>query len=418
MECNLLQESPCTTNSLKGEHFSLFTHGGGVIMDEIGLHGASKGGSRNEKKVLATPTEGNSLGLDITDKTDIVSICYSIWFDMILGKSYGTVDDFNNVSEVLAGKKEWGGTTAFHYWSKPALGYYSSSNKEVIRTHMEQLYRAGVDFIIIDLTNNNDDTLQSVGWYSLSITIPMDAICETIMEMRAEGQGTPYVAFWVGGNNPEGRLYQALYERYCVSDRWKDCFVFWNDKPLMLTNVPITENFPCEDLITFRSMNGLGGVDTKAGIWSFLMANNYCVVTNGPDGKPEQIGVAVASQQSYMSNDDARGRQGGLFWYAQWYYAFEVHPKIVTLTWWNEWTAQRLWIESLQQHHFVDAYNQEKSRDIEPMEGGHGDQYYRWLIEYISAYKGGLDCPVLVEPDVEGQVERFLKNVKREARGR
>lgn len=79
MECNLLQESPCTTNSLKGEHFSLFTHGGGVIMDEIGLYGASKGGSRNEKKVLATPTEGNSLGLDITDKTDIVSICYSIW---------------------------------------------------------------------------------------------------------------------------------------------------------------------------------------------------------------------------------------------------------------------------------------------------------------------------------------------------
>ncbi len=32
------------------------------------------------------------------------------------------------------------------------------------------------------------------------------------------------------------------------------------------------------------------------------------------------------------------------------------------------------------------------------MKGGHGDQYYRWLCEYIRAYRAGEDCPVLVEP--------------------
>ena len=46
---------------------------------------------------------------------------------------------------------------------------------------------------------------------------------------------------------------------------------------------------------------------------------------------------------------------------------------------------------------FVDNYTQEYSRDIEPMEGGHGDLYYRWLCEYVRAYKAGEDCPTLTE---------------------
>ena len=42
--------------------------------------------------VTATPAEGCSLGLDVTDKTDLVSICYSIWFDYVLRKSDTGVD--------------------------------------------------------------------------------------------------------------------------------------------------------------------------------------------------------------------------------------------------------------------------------------------------------------------------------------
>lgn len=91
--------------------------------------------------------------------------------------------------------------------------------------------------------------------------------------------------------------------------------------------------------------------------------------------------------------------------------AFEIRPKIVTLSWWNEWTAQRLQLKD-GEYVFVDNYNREYSRDIEPMEGGHGDQYYKWMIEYISAYKGHLTCPVLVEKDYENQVEEFVNEYK------
>ena len=44
------------------------------------------------------------------------------------------------------------------------------------------------------------------------------------------------------------------------------------------------------------------------------------------------------------------------------------------------------------------------------MEGGHGDQYYKWMIQYISAYKGGLECPILVE---EGHEESAISLRKR-----
>ncbi len=38
--------------------------------------------------------------------------------------------------------------------------------------------------------------------------------------------------------------------------------------------------------------------------------------------------------------------------------------------------------------YFIDQYNQEYSRDIEPMQGGHGDNYYYQLMANIRKYKG------------------------------
>jgi hypothetical protein len=206
-------------------------------------------------------------------------------------------------------------------------------------------------------------------------------------------------------------LYQELYNKYHAVEKWKDCFVYWEGKPFLLTTHKTPEEFPLKDLFTVRSMWGLG-VDYTGGQWCFLSTNNHNKFTKGPDGKPEQVSVAVASQETYMSRlNTAKSRNGGMFWYAQWLTAFEFRPKIVTLTWWNEWTAQRLNIDG--EYVFTDNYNQEYSRDIEPMEGGHGDLYYRWMIEYISAYKGGLDCPVLIEKEYEDQLAKFMKKYER-----
>ncbi len=46
------------------------------------------------------------------------------------------------------------------------------------------------------------------------------------------------------------------------------------------------------------------------------------------------------------------------------------------------------------------------------MEGGHGDQYYKWMIEYIAAYKAHEECPVLVEKGYEDQVDQFVEDFR------
>ena len=364
-----------------------------------------------EGRITATPTEGNTLGLDVTDKTDLVSICYSVWFDYILRKSDTGVDSYHDISKILAGEQEWGGSPSFHYWSKPALGYYCSSNREVIRTHMTQLYTAGVDFIILDHTNLGYGTIENPVDRVLMVDAPMTAIFETIMEMRAEGLGTPYVVVWVGGGGDE-RLYNYLYDNFYGQEKWADCFVYWDGKPFLLTTTLHDETNPAPAQFTTRCMGGLLGLQAaRNGQWNFLALNNAKFCTENAEGEAEQIPVCVAAQETYMSADTAHGRIGGLFWYAQWQSAFQFRPKFVTLTWWNEWTAQRLYIQGGAydgQYHFTDAYSPEYSRDIEPMEGGHGDQYYRWMIEYIAAYKNHKDCPMLVE-------EEYLQEENREA---
>jgi hypothetical protein len=41
----------------------------------------------------------------------------------------------------------------------------------------------------------------------------------------------------------------------------------------------------------------------------------------------------------------------------------------------------------------VDQYNQEFSRDIEPMRGGHGDAYYYQLVANVRRFKGAVPIP-------------------------
>ncbi len=340
---------------------------------------SSDGG--NTTAGTAPEPEPTEIGLDITDKTDLISICYSVWFDGILDAGV------YNITESLAGEREWGPVPAFHYWAKPAQGYYRSTDKKAIRNNMTMLAEAGVDFIIVDFSNATDDYAKIWQLGEDWAFAPLRALCNTILEMRKEGKRTPYIALWCGKS--EGPLIEAFYSRIYAKDKWKDCFVYWEGKPFMLYTDPV-ENFPMKDAFTVRQMWGL----TPAQCWKFLNINNTGTAYQ-KDGEWEQISVATASQETYMSLPTAHGRNHGIFFYEQWKEAFRVHPKVVTLTWWNEWCAQRLLVDG--EYRFVDNYTQEYSRDIEPMEGGHGDRYYQWMKQYIQAYRNREECPRLVE---------------------
>ena len=75
------------------------------------------------------------------------------------------------------------------------------------------------------------------------------------------------------------------------------------------------------------------------------------------------------------------------------------------ITGWNEWFAGRFdefnGIKTPPM--FVDEFDEEHSRDIEPMKGGHGDNYYWQTVNFIRRYKGAPPLPPPVTPAVTPQ---------------
>ena len=70
-------------------------------------------------------------------------------------------------------------------------------------------------------------------------------------------------------------------------------------------------------------------------------------------------------------------------------WALGIDPEMIFITGWNEWIAQRQPVEyNTKPIRFVDNADANCSRDIEPMEGGYGDNYYMQMISYIRRYKG------------------------------
>ena len=144
-----------------------------------------------------------------------------------------------------------------------------------------------------------------------------------------------------------------------VRDRYyknPDCSDFWvtlSGKPLLVTTdtLPdkLVQNF------TLRKMWGLQG-RLANGEWSFLQNAPQNVGTI--DGVPEQVSVSTAKQANYMTDKaTATPRKQGKTYQSQWQRAFDVHPKVVILTWWNEWIAQRQANDASGNPQFVDNYN-------------------------------------------------------------
>ncbi|MEA4841013.1 MAG: T9SS type A sorting domain-containing protein [Bacteroidales bacterium] len=86
----------------------------------------------------------------------------------------------------------------------------------------------------------------------------------------------------------------------------------------------------------------------------------------------------------------------GLNFQEQWERAHVLDPDLVFVTGWNEWVAGR-WSNWGIPMGFVDQYNADKSRDIEPVKswGNKGDVYYMQLISNIRRFKG-MDLPEAV----------------------
>ncbi len=157
-------------------------------------------------------------------------------------------------------------------------------------------------------------------------------------------------------------------------------------------------------------------------------------------GVPEQVTVGVGQNAldgklSVLSNPRSHGRSfhegrepepgeydtSGRNFAEQWGRAMEIDPPFVFVTSWNEWIASRFDKNAPFYGSgpvtFVDQFNQEFSRDCEPMQGGHGDNYYYQLASHIRRYKGARPIsPVVRQPiSIDGHFEDW-KEVQPEFR--
>lgn len=293
------------------------------------------------------------------------------------------------------GSPLWGPVGGAHHWGEPLFGFYNSADPWVLRKHAQMLADAGVDVVIFDTSNKE--------------TYPESylALMEAFSAERAAGNRTPDIAFltpfW-DPNSTVSQLWKDIYSKGLHKDLW----FLMDGKPFILAD-PAKVDPALKSAFTFRKPQpSYFEGPTGPNMWSWLEVAPQHVFRNTA-GEKEEMSVGVAQNAadgklSAMSHPRSLGRSyhngkwetapgaelEGFNFAEQWENALKQDPKFVFVTGWNEWIAGRFneFAGYTAPVIFVDEFDQEHSRDIEPMKGGHGDDYYYELVEFARRYKG------------------------------
>ena len=272
----------------------------------------------------------------------------------------------------------WGPVGAMHWWDQPQFGYYASNDPWIIRKHAQLLSDASIDVLVLDLSNApaDDDTITTIG--------------DTFEKIRSEGGRTPQLAFYAAADSAAviAHLYQSIY----AANRYRDLWFRWLGKPLMLGP---SNGLPA-DVLGFFTMRA-SGVWTARASWFGDGHDRWPWLDNSPqkfgwhtlENVPEEMPVGVAQfpllgiGRSFHDGAEPayadRQTEVGAYFGEQWARALSADPSIVFVTGWNQWMSPR-YVRQLNGPpmlagrslpvggtFFVDEYNEEFSRDIEPM---------------------------------------------------
>ena len=400
-----------------------------------------------------TMPSAQDVGKRKTDKQRTVGIFYITWHTP---GNHSLTGPYTNVTEILNTDPEarhqadnplWRYGT--YHWGEPEMGYFLSQDEWVIRKDISMLQDAGVDVLVMDVTNG-------VCYWD-----EWEVLFSTMMKMRSEGNQTPQFVFWSYNGNPVN-IVKQLYERYYKVEKYKDLWFYWDGKPLLLYNADPSNDangtyditadaYPdvIRSFFTLRNMwwgfyewFGSRYIGTEDN-WSFgYSMGNPNVKKMTPEelvsrhnGEPEEAAVTPAQHPLGLDGEtigigkswskefgepelDSRDmpRQAyvpwlgktvdnptayGIYFQERWDDALAVDPPFIYLNDWNEWTAGKYnwgdrWFLGRENNPFcfVDQYNAEFNRTIQPMKGGYTDNYYMQMAQNIRRYKGARDIPV------------------------
>lgn len=317
-----------------------------------------------------------------------------------------------NIDDILrkaenTGHYSWGGETLFHYWGEPYFGYYRSDDPWVIRKDIQMLCDAGVDGVFFDAGN---------GYLYHDV---YEVFFEENMKRKAEGQSYLKATWMIrakGPFNSVSDVLKELYNTYYKTGEYDDALYTIDGKPLMLCPASAPNS---TELKNFFEVRDCWAWASGAGKWPWL---EYYPQKGGwalgnSSSQREMVSVSAAQHpttnigKSYSNGKQPPASQQqpekGIYFSEQWSRALQLDPQFVLVTQWNEWMAQRFVSNGSDtflgkvlpkgESYFVDVYSAEYSRDIAPMKGGYGDNYYYQLVDYIRQFKGARDIPVITK---------------------
>ncbi|WP_295715073.1 hypothetical protein [Mucilaginibacter sp.] len=343
-----------------------------------------------------------------------VGVFYWLWHGDL--RSTATNTDSVNVTKILALnplKTDW--RPEDYYWDESEFGYYRSADPWVIKRHLALMAAAGVDFIFLDLTNGEV--------YEPEIK----TLLATIQNLRKRGVKAPYVVPFL--NSEYGWKVQLLYNNFYKPGNYDDVWFYWNGKPLIMSPKvkvdDIKDKTQLAELLnyyTWRPTWALFDDDRGAGgKWRFMDTHPQRVALDSL-GRAEQYVVSKsmgAPLWNYRTNGSSDGLHyvatvdkywlsketgTGIFLNEQWNRADSVHAPILLVTGWNEFKAGA-WPTSKElaatkgfafedkkmkegDLYFVDEFNREFNRDLEPIKNGYTDNFYYQFVARMRKYKG------------------------------
>lgn len=338
-----------------------------------------------------------------------VGVFYFLWHGQH-GKD-GPYDNTLTVADPAA--HPYGPMGAFHWWGEPAVGYFLSNDPWVHRHNLQMLADAGVDVIFFDVTNA----------YTYPTIYPL--VCRIAEDMRRSGIPAPQIAFLT--HAALGKTVTQLYHDFYAKNEYQDLWFRWGGKPLILGDKTgkMDDGSPMDPQIAnFFTWRNSWAWDPGQDKWQWIDKYPQRAGWHDVPNRPEEVPVSVAGHptdslgRSYHSDAqwghgteppvDAQYRtpdaDKGLQFAQQWERALAIDPQFILVTGWNEWVAQRFTAggpgtfagrpQVKGGTFFVDNFTEEFSRDVMPMKGGYGDNYYLQMVAGIRRFKGVRALPV------------------------
>ena len=314
----------------------------------------------------------------------------------------------------------WQQQPGYFWWEEPLFGYYKSYDRWVLRKHAEMLADARVDAVFFDCTNG-----------SLTWDQSTDSLLEVWDQAQRDGVQVPRIGFLLPFGYSDASLtsLRHLYERLYSKGRYQNLWYYWNGKPCIMAyphNLTDSEtDRKIREFFTFRPgqpdyVNGPNPAFPDQWGWLEnypqhgyvpLPGGGYELVTVGvaQNAAPETKGHCSAFNLPGSHSRSFSVRHGfdprtegylyGWNFAEQWDRAYELDPKAVFITGWNEWIAGQWTPDNTpwtgKPFSFVDEFDWDRSRDLEPVKawGDRGDVYYMQLIDRVRRFKGTTPQP-------------------------